>query len=59
MRLSLSTGVVSGTAFRGDTSWGLTLLSGDNLLVVGGKLADGAGRTDIDYAVVKLTATGP
>jgi uncharacterized delta-60 repeat protein len=58
VRLDLSTGVVDGTAFRGDTSWGLTLLSGDDLLVVGGKLADGAGRTDIDYAVVKLTSNG-
>jgi uncharacterized delta-60 repeat protein len=57
-RLDLSTGVVSGTAFRGDTVWGLTLLPGDNLLMVGGKLAAGAGRTDIDYAVVKLTAGG-
>lgn len=58
VRLDLSTGVVSGTAFRGDTSWGLTLLPGDDLLVVGGKLADGAGRTDLDYAVVKLTSQG-
>ncbi len=58
VRLDLSTGVVDGTAFRGDTSWGLTLLSGDDLLVVGGKLADGAGRKDIDYAVVKLTSNG-
>ena len=57
-RLDLSTGAVSGTAFRGDTSWGLTLLSGDDLLVVGGKLGDGAGCTDIDYAVVKLTSHG-
>lgn len=58
VRLDLSTGVVDGTAFRGDTSWGLTLLPGDDLLVVGGKLADGAGRKDIDYAVVKLTSNG-
>jgi uncharacterized delta-60 repeat protein len=58
VRLDLSTGTVSGTAFRGDTSWGLTLLPGDNLLVVGGEKADGAGRTDIDYAIVKLTAGG-
>lgn len=57
-RLDLSTGTTDGTAFRGDTAWGLTLLAGDNLLVVGGKLADGTGRTDIDYAVVKLTANG-
>lgn len=57
-RLDLSTGAVSGPAFRGDTAWGLTLLPEDDLLIVGGKLADGAGRTDIDYAVVKLTAEG-
>ena len=37
---------------------GLSLLPGDDLLVVGGKLADGTGRTDIDYAVVKLTSHG-
>ena len=57
-RLDLGTGTVNGTAFRGDTAWGLTLLAGDSLLIVGGKLADGAGRSDIDYAVVKLTANG-
>ena len=57
-RLDLSTGTVFGTAFRGDTAWGLTVLPGDNLLLIGGKLADGADRTDIDYAVVKLTANG-
>lgn len=38
-RLDLSTGTVSGTAFRGDTVWDLTLLPGDQLLVIGGKLA--------------------
>jgi uncharacterized delta-60 repeat protein len=57
-RLDLSTGTMSGEAFRGDTVWGLTLLPGDNLLIVGGKLADGTSRTDLDYAVVKLTASG-
>ena len=57
-RLDLSTGTVSGTAFRGDTVWGLTLLPGDSLLIVGGKLAEGAGRTDTDYAVMKLTSNG-
>ena len=57
-RLDLSTGAVAGTAFRGDTSWGLTLLREDDLLIIGGKLADGTGRTDIDYAVVKLTSHG-
>jgi uncharacterized delta-60 repeat protein len=58
VRLDLSTVVVSGTAFRGDTSWGLTLLPRDDLLVIGGTLAEGAGCTDIDYAVVKLTSDG-
>lgn len=58
VRLDLSTGVVDGPAFRGDTSWGLTLLPEDDLLVIGGKFANGAGRTDIDYAVVKLTSHG-
>lgn len=58
MRLDLSTGTAHGTAFRGDTGWGLTLLPDDSLLIVGGKLASGSGRTDIDYAVVKLTANG-
>ncbi|MBH0202391.1 MAG: hypothetical protein HP496_08880 [Nitrospira sp.] len=57
-RLDLSTGIVSETAFRGDTVWGMTWLPGDNLLVVGGKLADGADRTDNDYVVVKLTPNG-
>lgn len=58
VRLDLGTGVLDGATFRGDTSWGLTLLPNDELLVVGGKLADGVGRTDLDYAVVKLTAEG-
>ncbi len=49
---------ISSTAFRGDTSWGLTLLPGDDLLLVGGKLADGPGRKDIDYVVAKLEPTG-
>lgn len=57
-RLDLSTGTIVETRFRGDTAWGLTLLPDDSLIVVGGKLADGSGRTDIDYAVVKLTAGG-
>lgn len=58
IRLDLSTGVPSGTAFRGDTVWGLTRMANDDLLVIGGRLADGVGRTDIDYAVIKLTAHG-
>ncbi len=57
-RLDLGTGTVSGEAFRGDTAWGLTLLPGDSLLIVGGKLAEGPSRTDNDYAVMKLTSNG-
>jgi uncharacterized delta-60 repeat protein len=64
-RLNLSTGIAlpnptpnSPQSFRGDTAWGLTLLPEDKLLVIGGKHADGANRTDIDYAVIKLTANG-
>jgi uncharacterized delta-60 repeat protein len=64
-RLDLSTGIAlpnptpnSPSIFRGDTAWGLTLLPEDKLLLIGGKLADGADRTDIDYAVVKLMANG-
>lgn len=64
-RLDLSTGITlpnptpnSPPIVRGDTVWGLTLMPGDNLLAIGGKLADGTGRTDIDYAVVKLTSNG-
>jgi uncharacterized delta-60 repeat protein len=58
VRLDLSTGVAEGTAFRGDTSWGLVKLSGDRLLVVGNQIGTGPGRTDHDFAVVRLTADG-
>ena len=37
-RLDLTTETVSGKAFRGDTAWGLTWLSGDNLLAGCGKM---------------------
>ena len=64
-RLNLSTGIAlpnptpnSPPILRGDTAWGLTLLPEDSLLLIGGKLSDGVDRTDIDYAVVKLTANG-
>ena len=56
VRLDLSTGVAEGTAFRGDTVWGLVKLAGDKLLVVGSQVA--AGRTDADFAVVRLNADG-
>ncbi|MDQ4090314.1 MAG: hypothetical protein M3163_08425 [Actinomycetota bacterium] len=56
VRLDLSTGVPEGTAFRGDTAWGLVKLTGDRLLVVGSQVAPG--RTDADFAVVRLNANG-
>ena len=55
-RLDLSTGVAEGTAFRGDTAWGLVKLAGEKLLVVGSQVAPG--RTDADFAVVRLNADG-
>ena len=56
VKLDLSTGVAEGTAFRGDTVWGLVKLAGDKLLVVGSQVAPG--RTDADFAVVRLNADG-
>ncbi len=58
VRLDLSTGVADGTAFRGDTAWGLTGLAGGKLLVVGSQVGAGEGRKDVDFAVVRLTADG-
>jgi len=57
-RLDLSTGVADGTAYRGDTAWGLVKLSGDRLLVVGNQVGVGPGRIDVDFAVVRLNADG-
>ncbi|MDP1806799.1 MAG: hypothetical protein Q8K72_16590, partial [Acidimicrobiales bacterium] len=56
VRLDLSTGVAEGTAFRGDNVWGLVKVAGDKLLVVGSQVAPG--RTDADFAVVRLNADG-
>ena len=58
VKLDLSTGVLDGTAFRGDTTWGLTGLGGDKLAVVGAQVAAGDGRRDLDFAVVRLNADG-
>jgi len=58
VRLDLSTGVAEGTAYRGDTAWGLVRLTGDRLLVVGSQVGVGPGRTDVDFAVVRLNADG-
>lgn len=56
MRLDLSTGAAEGSAFRSDVSWGLVGLPDGRLVVVGGQVAPG--RTDLDFAVVRLTADG-
>ncbi len=50
--------MADGTAYRGDTAWGLVKLTGDRLLVVGNQIGPGAGRLDLDFAVVRLTADG-
>jgi uncharacterized delta-60 repeat protein len=55
-RLDLSTGAAEGSAFRGDTAWGLVKVAGEKLLVVGSQVAPG--RTDADFAVVRLNADG-
>ena len=58
-RIDLGTGrVTTGTTFIGDTSWGMSNLPGDRLVVLGSRLADGAGRTDSDYVVIGLTSSG-
>ncbi|MGH9280566.1 MAG: hypothetical protein ACRD12_21040 [Acidimicrobiales bacterium] len=58
VRLDLSTGVADGTAFRGDTAWGLTGLRDGRLVVVGAQVGPGEGRKDVDFAVVRLNADG-
>lgn len=58
VRLDLSAGVADGTAYRGDTAWGLVKLAGDRLLVVGSQVGVGTGRTDADFAVVRLRPDG-
>jgi uncharacterized delta-60 repeat protein len=58
-RIDLGSGrITTGTTFVGDNAWGLGSLPGDKIVVFGSKLADGAGRTDSDYAVVGLNNTG-
>ncbi|MGH9153606.1 MAG: hypothetical protein ACRD03_14650 [Acidimicrobiales bacterium] len=58
VKLDLSAGVVDGSAFRGDTAWGLTGLANDKLAVVGAQVGVGEGRKDLDFAVVRLNADG-
>ena len=58
VKLDLSTGVADGTAYRGDTTWGLTGLANDKLAVIGAQVGVGEGRKDHDFAVVRLNADG-
>lgn len=56
IRLDLAPGVAEGTAYRGDTAWGLVKVAGNKLLVIGSQVAPG--RTDADFAVVRLNPDG-
>ena len=58
VKLDLSTGVADGSAYRGDTAWGLTGLAGDKLAVVGAQVGPGEGRRDLDFAVIRLSPDG-
>ncbi|HEX2053138.1 MAG TPA: hypothetical protein VHJ78_05340 [Actinomycetota bacterium] len=58
LRLDLGQGRAVEDNFIGDTMFGLTVLEGDELLLVGAKLHDGPDETDRDFAVVRLTADG-
>lgn len=52
----LSDGELVGTTYVADSQWGLSVLPDDKLVVSGRQKA--VGRTDTDYAVLKLTADG-
>jgi uncharacterized delta-60 repeat protein len=54
--LDLSAGEVSGTSYIADATWGLNLLADDGLLVTAA--AKATGRTDTDWALVKLKSDG-
>jgi uncharacterized delta-60 repeat protein len=54
--LDLSAGEVSGTSYIADTAWGLTVYPDNRLLVHAAQKRTGA--TDLDFAVVRLTADG-
>ncbi|MET0594100.1 MAG: hypothetical protein ABW133_15475, partial [Polyangiaceae bacterium] len=45
-----------GTTITAETTWGLSLFPNDDMIVVGGRRADG--RTDLDFTVTKLKADG-
>ena len=59
-RVDLGAGkATSATAFVGDTTWGLASLTGDKVVAFASKLTTAGGdRTDTDYVLVGLTATG-
>jgi uncharacterized delta-60 repeat protein len=54
--LDLSAGELVGTTYVADAQWGLSLAAGDALVVTGA--AKATGRTDTDFAVVRLKADG-
>lgn len=54
--LDLSDGELVGTTYIADTQWGLSLYGQDKLIVTGAQKAPG--RTDLDFAVVRLDADG-
>ncbi len=54
--LDLSPGQLVGTSYLADAQWGLSVYPGDQLLVTGALVA--SGRSDTDFALVKLTADG-
>jgi uncharacterized delta-60 repeat protein len=54
--LDLSSGELVGTTYIADTQWGLSLQGQDKLIVTGAQKAPG--RTDLDFAVVRLDAEG-
>lgn len=54
--LDLSDGELVGTTYVADTHWGLSLYPNDKLILTGAQKAPG--RTDLDFAVVRLEANG-
>ena len=54
--LDLSDGELVGTTYVADSHWGLSLYPNDKLVLTGAQKAPG--RTDLDFAVVRLEANG-
>lgn len=54
--ISITTGTISGNNYVADGTWGLSAFADDDLLVVGSAAAPG--RTDADFALVRLTPDG-